>query len=106
LNISPALASIFDMVRDINSLISTGQISVGEAQEALALLKRFDTVVGFLQPEESTIDEKIEALIEKRNQARRERKWAEADRLRDELLTKGIILEDTKEGTKWKRKLE
>ncbi len=106
LNISPALASIFDMVREVNSLIAEGQISRGEAQETLNLLKRFDAVLGFIRPEESTIDEAIEGLIERRNQARGDKNWAEADRVRDELLKKGIILEDTKEGTKWKRKLE
>ncbi|MFQ5870140.1 MAG: cysteine--tRNA ligase [Candidatus Zixiibacteriota bacterium] len=106
LNISPALASIFDMVREVNSLIAEGQISKGEAQQTLNLLKRFDAVLGFIRPEESTIDEEIEALIEGRNQARGDKNWAEADRIRDELLKKGIVLEDTKEGTKWKRKLE
>lgn len=106
LNISPALASIFDMVREVNSLIAEGQISKGEAQQTLNLLKRFDAVLGFIQPEESTIDKEIEGLIERRNQAREDKNWAEADRVRDELLQKGIILEDTKEGTKWKRKLE
>jgi cysteinyl-tRNA synthetase len=106
LNISPALASVFDMVRDTNSLIAADQISKREAQEVLEVLGRFDIVLGFLRPEETTIDEGIEGLIEKRNQARKEKNWAEADRIRDELLDEGIVLEDTKEGTKWKRKLE
>jgi cysteinyl-tRNA synthetase len=106
LNISPALASVFDMVRDVNSLIAAEQISKREAQEVLDVLGRFDIVLGLLRPEEASIDEGIEALIQKRNQARKDKKWAEADRIRDELLEKGIVLEDTKGGTKWKRKLE
>ena len=56
-----------------------------------------------IERKEEMLDEEIEAMIEKRQAARKERNFALADQIRDELLSKGIILEDTREGVKWKK---
>ena len=56
-----------------------------------------------IDKKEEMLDEEIEAMIEKRQAARKERNFALADQIRDELLAKGIILEDTREGVKWKK---
>jgi cysteinyl-tRNA synthetase len=105
LNISPALAVVFDFIRDINRLKQEGNLSKAEAVMVKEQMLRFDSVLGFLKREEAGLDSEIEELIEKRNEARRDKDFAESDRIRDQLLERGIVLEDTPSGTKWKRKL-
>ena len=74
---------------------------------AAKLLKIMETLCGVLgietKQEEDILDEEIERMIEERQQARKEKDFARADEIRDELLEKGIILKDTREGVKWKR---
>lgn len=105
LNISPALAAVFDFVKDINVIREKSGFSVADTQMVEKALRRFDSVLGVIYVAEEALDEKIEQLIEKRNQARQNKDFAEADRIRDELDKMGIILEDTSSGTHWKRKL-
>ncbi|MCJ7459594.1 MAG: cysteine--tRNA ligase [candidate division Zixibacteria bacterium] len=105
LNTSSALGKIFDLVKEINRFIDEGDFSSQDAEKTLALMQRFDSVLGILKREELKLDEKITELIRKRNQARREKKWEEADRVRKEIESLGIILEDTPEGTKWKKRI-
>ncbi|MCP4634475.1 MAG: cysteine--tRNA ligase [candidate division Zixibacteria bacterium] len=108
LNISPALASIFDMIKATNIVLADSGINTEEKNLILETLDGFDSVLGVVKPsEESTsIDEEVENLIKARNDARKNKDYSESDRIRDLLLNKGIILEDTKDGTKWKRKVE
>ncbi len=105
LNISGALGAVYDFVRDINRLIHNGEISEGDAKDVLGFVNSLDSVLGVMKRESTSIDSEIEDLIRKRNDARKSRDYAGADRIRDELLGRGIVLEDTSSGTKWKRKL-
>jgi len=104
LNISAALGKIFDLIKEINKFIDEGDFSSQDAEKTLALMQRFDSVLGILKREEIKLDEKVMDLIQKRNQARKEKRWEEADKLRKEIEALGIVLEDTPEGTKWKKR--
>ena len=106
LNISPALAAVFDFVKDINVAREKMPISKEDSASVVETLKKFDSVLGVVYVDESqAVDSEIEALIEKRNQARRDRNFAEADKIRGQLDDMGITLEDSPSGTRWKRKL-
>jgi cysteinyl-tRNA synthetase len=69
------------------------------------MMHSFDSVLGILKREELVLDEEVKKLIEKRSKAREEEKFKLADQIRKDLEAKGIILEDTPQGTKWKRKM-
>ncbi len=99
-----ALAALFDFIRDANKLLDGGCVPSSQAQEVLDVLGTIDTVLGVMQEEEKMLDEEIERLIEERQQARKDKNFARADQIRDELAAKGIILEDTKDGVRWKRR--
>jgi cysteinyl-tRNA synthetase len=105
LNVSGALGKIFDLVKEVNRFIDEGDFSTQDAENTLALIQRFDSVLGILKREEIRLDEKVAELIRQRNQARKEKKWQDADRIRKEIENLGIILEDTPEGTKWKKRI-
>jgi cysteinyl-tRNA synthetase len=105
LNISGALGVVFDFIRDINRLKAENKLSAPERDRALEAMKKVDTVLDLLQREPETIDDDIEEWIRKRTEAKKKRDFETADKIRTELLEKGIILEDTPTGTKWKRKI-
>jgi cysteinyl-tRNA synthetase len=105
LNISPALAAVFDFIRDINRLKAENKLSAEERDRALGAIEKINTVLNLLRREAEDIDTEIEALIHKRTEAKKRRDFKTADKIRTELLEKGIILEDTPAGTKWKRKI-
>ena len=105
LNISPALAAVFDFVRDINRLIRDEKISESDAAKITGAMNRFDSVLGVIKKDVADLDSEIEGLIAERIEARKNKDFAKADKIRHDLLARGIILEDTPEGTKWKRKL-
>ena len=106
LNISPALAAVFDFVKDINVAREKMPLSKADSAAVQEMLKKFDSVLGVVYVDEGqALDSEIEDLIEKRNQARRDRNFAEADKIRGQLDDMGIILEDSPSGTRWKRKL-
>lgn len=103
LNTADAIAAVFELVRDTNSTLD--ESSSRECIEtALNLFKELTGVIGLAVKEEDTVlESEIEALIEKRQQARKAKDFALADQIRDDLLARGIILEDTREGVKWKK---
>ncbi|MEW5796630.1 MAG: cysteine--tRNA ligase [Candidatus Zixiibacteriota bacterium] len=104
LNISGALGAVFDFIRDINRLRSEGRLSVTERDEALEAIRRIDRVLDF-QVQREVLDSEIETLIAKRTEARKNKDFATSDSIRDQLLKMGIVLEDTGQGVKWKRKM-
>lgn len=104
LNISGALGAVFDFVRDINRLRSENKLSAVERDKALEVIRRIDRVLDF-QVKKEVLDSEIETLIAKRTQARKNKDFATSDKIRDELLKMGIVLEDTGQGVKWKRKM-
>ena len=102
-NTADAIASVFDLVKFINTT-AEGSRSREYLDSLYKTLFRLTDVLGIIiDKKEEILDEDIEALIEKRQAARKEKNFALADQIRDELLAKGIILEDTREGVKWKK---
>jgi cysteinyl-tRNA synthetase len=104
-NTAAALAVIHDLVREVNTIIANGDLLTDERSAVLDALLKFDSVLGIFGREESEIlDTDIEALIAARQEVRHNRDFKRSDEIRDELAEKGIILEDTKDGVRWKRK--
>lgn len=105
LNTAAALAVVHDMVREVNILMAAGPLAPAGRDAVLDAISKFDSVLGIFGPEDDKIlDEEIEALIAERTAARQNRDFARSDEIRDLLIEKGIILEDTKDGVRWKRK--
>jgi cysteinyl-tRNA synthetase len=105
LNISGALGALFRLVRETHVALDKRELpgdSRGELREALGW---FDSALGILERPSVEADEEIDDLVRRRDEARASKDFAEADRIRDELAAKGIQLEDTPQGTVWKRKL-
>ena len=100
LNVPQALGAIFEYVKNINKL----KISRKDGERAVAAIKKFDRVLGVLEQEELMLDKEIEELIKEREKARKKKDFAKADAIRNELAEKGIMLEDTPEGVRWKKK--
>ena len=102
-NTADAIAAIFELVKYANQNTDSSSSKV-YSQALLDELTTLCDVLGILvETKEEMLDSDIEALIEERQQARKNRDFARADEIRDELLEKGIVLEDTREGVKWKR---
>ena len=105
LNTSAALAALHDLVREINTALANGTIKTGDRERVLDTIGKIDTVFNiFGEIKEELLDAEIEALIEERVSARRDKNFARSDEIRDQLAAQGIILEDTKDGMRWKRR--
>ena len=102
-NTADAIAAVFDLVKFINTM--TDEDSSKEYLENLFdRLVRLTEVLGIIvDKEDEILDSDIEALIAERQVARKEKNFARADEIRDELLAKGIVLKDTREVVQWKR---
>lgn len=104
LNTADAIASIFELVRDINTNVVGKTPSKALVEGAIAMFDELTGVLGLVYNRKTeTLDSDVEALIEARTNARKEKNWAEADRIRDRLKEMGIVLEDTAQGVKWHR---
>lgn len=105
LNTGEALGAVFELVKDINLNVNDGVQSKALVEYAIKVFDELMDVLGLLYNRKagSSLDDEIEALIAARNEARKNKNWAEADRIRDELKAQGIVLEDTPQGVKWHR---
>lgn len=103
LNTADGIAAVFELVRDINVSVLESDSKV-LIEYAIALFDELTGVLGLVYNRKTdALDSEIEALISARQAARKEKNWAEADRIRDELKNQGIVLEDTPQGVKWHR---
>jgi cysteinyl-tRNA synthetase len=110
LNVAAGLGAMFELVRALNSKIDAHELRAGDGEAIRAAFERFDRVLGILSLRRAEDQrppvpvEEIEQLIEARRAARAARNFAEADKIRKALDERGIVLEDTPAGTRWKRK--
>ncbi|MEO7663660.1 MAG: cysteine--tRNA ligase [Candidatus Limnocylindrales bacterium] len=103
LNASAALAAVFELVREANRRMAARSISTADAAGILALLRDLDRVLAVLPAPAEALDADLQALVDARVAARTAREWARSDQLRDELAARGILVEDTKDGQRWRR---
>lgn len=104
LNTSAGLAALFELVRDVNLRLESRQVGSSNRDEILGLLKDINQIFDVFDVEKLELgDDEIARLIDEREKARRDRHYARADEIRDLLQERGILLEDTGDGTRWKR---
>lgn len=105
LNISAALAALFDMVREVNILCDAKKLSRDEADQVLKLMKRFNSVLDILtfEKEVEAIPQELHDALVQRNQARKDKNWTLADSLRDFIANRGYVIEDTPHGARLKK---
>jgi cysteinyl-tRNA synthetase len=108
LNTAVALAAMFEYIRDTNAAMDSGEFLSGNRDAAIAFLDRFDCIFDVLKPKahaavNGLADSDVEALIAERATAKKARNFARADEIRTQLAAQAVILEDTKEGVRWKR---
>ncbi len=104
LNTADGISAVFELVRDINSLVVGKNSTKATAEYAAKIFDELTGVLGLVYNRKTeTLDEDIDAMIVARTEARKNKNWAEADRIRDELKAMGIVLEDTAQGVKWHR---
>ena len=101
LNISAGLAAIFDFMTSINKIMDS--MSVKDSSLAREAMIGFDSVIGVMEHEKGELSEDIDALVQKREEARKAKDFALADKIRDDLKAQGIVLEDTPQGVRWKK---
>jgi cysteinyl-tRNA synthetase len=103
LNISPALAAVFELVRELNRRIDARTISTADAGRATEFLRDLDRVLGIVPAADESLDTELQKLVDDRAAARTARDWAASDRLRTVLAERGILVEDTRDGQRWRR---
>ena len=104
LNVSPALAALFDLVRVVNRRIDARAMSTADAARAASVINELDAVLG-IGPDgtSESLEPALQAMLDARASAREARDWAASDRLRDELAAAGIVVEDSRDGQRWRR---
>ena len=105
LNTSVALAAVHELTREVNTALARRVLRADNKREIIAAIERIDSVLNVIgRPQREMLDEEIQKLIAERQEARHRRDFARADEIRNQLAERGIILEDTKDGVRWKRK--
>jgi cysteinyl-tRNA synthetase len=100
-NVSGALASVFEFVKEINLPLTGRCLKKDERDRVIGVMKEIDSVLGIIDFNKEELDEKARKLLSEREEARRSYKWEESDRLREQLLEMGIVVHDTPEGPLW-----
>ncbi len=103
LNISPALAAVFELIRDLNRRIDGRTLSTADAARAIAFIRDLDRVLAIAPVPEEALDPELQTLLDERAAARANKEWAASDRLRQDLAERGILVEDTRDGQRWRR---
>jgi cysteinyl-tRNA synthetase len=106
LNVSPALAALFDLVKELNRRIDARALSTADAGRAAAVVRDLDRVLAVAEDDDTALSDAVAALLDARSRARGERDWARADELRAELQRHNVIVEDTRDGQRWRRAVE
>ena len=106
LNVSEALAAVFELAREINRRIDLRRLSTGDAARAAAFLRDLDRVLGVIVAEADELEPELADLLERRSAARAARDWEASDRLRGELASRGVVVDDTRDGQRWRRAVE
>lgn len=101
LNMPAALSAMFEAIKEINKVFD--QLNIEDGKKVIEFLKRIDSVIAVMSFEKEILDEEIQALIDERNNARKNKNFQRADEIRDQLKEQGIVLEDTADGVVWKR---
>ncbi len=102
MEISPALAAVFELMNKINKLIEENQLSKSDAKKVSKFMEDKDKILGVLYKEEP-LSKELKSLLEEREKARKNKDFVRADILRIQLKDKGIAVEDTVDGQRWKR---
>jgi cysteinyl-tRNA synthetase len=105
-NVAPALAALFEFTREINRIMDGKSLSPDDKHKAEEVLGKINSVLGVMDLEPTKPDQGVEELIKKREEARSDKDWATADRIRKELKDTGIEVIDTRDGTIWRRERE
>jgi cysteinyl-tRNA synthetase len=103
LNMPNALAAVFKFIRQVNPFLDRGELSEGERRQILETLRKVNEVLGIFDLELQPLSEVEEELLRRREAARKQKNWEEADRLRNELQQQGIAVKDAPQGTLWER---
>ncbi len=103
LNMPPALAALFRFVRQANPILDQGDFNEAQRKQILDVLKKLNALVGVFDMELQPLSAEERALIDRREEARSAKMWVESDRLRQELLERGLRVFDTTTGTRWER---
>jgi len=104
--VSAALAALFDLVREVNRRVDGRLLSTMDAATVAASLRDLDQVLGILPDPTDPLEPELGKLLERRAAARDARDWSAADRLREELGARGVAVEDTRDGQRWRRVVE
>jgi cysteinyl-tRNA synthetase len=106
LNTAQALGALFEFIRKCNIALTGGTVREDDRSQILEFFKKVDERLGIMPAMEDLVqgDTEIESLVAQRNEARRNRDFEASDRIRDQLLGLGVVIEDTREGTRWRRR--
>ena len=99
------LAAVHDLKREVNTALDACSVREDDRRDILDLIERFNSVLNvFPEDEPALLDADIQRLIDERQEARHRRDFSRADEIRDQLAARGITLEDTRDGVRWKRR--